>query len=110
MCAVSAAHVPVGPRRQPPYNQVNSTRAYDSHPTPSRDAVVTGQLGFRFLRIDAIYTVQNDAGSWEREAAQMQAIYTKATLTLSALSAEDAGGPPYNPVQSPLRPPKTQAE
>lgn len=60
--------------------------------------LVTRQLGFRFLSIDAIYTVQNDAGSWGREAAQMQAIYTNATPTLSALSAEDAGGPPYNPV------------
>ncbi|KAI1077774.1 hypothetical protein F5B20DRAFT_252721 [Whalleya microplaca] len=84
-------------------------------PPTLRDAVLaTRELGFRFLWIDAICIVQDDAGDWEREAAQMQAIYSNATMTMSALESEDSMGGLFrprrnyltNPVQISLRVPK----
>lgn len=50
-----------------------------------QDAVsVTRELGYRYLWIDSLCIVQDDAEDWAREASRMADIYRHATLTLSA--------------------------
>ncbi|KAH6644890.1 hypothetical protein C7974DRAFT_468405 [Boeremia exigua] len=62
-------------------------------PATLRDAViVTRELGVRYLWIDAICIVQDDAEDWNREAAQMQSVYLNAAVTLSAMASDDASG------------------
>ncbi|KAI1197632.1 hypothetical protein F5X97DRAFT_301578 [Nemania serpens] len=77
-----------------------------SFPSTLRDAVLaTRELGFRFLWIDAVCIIQDDLRDWETEAAQMQAIYANATITLSAHDSNDSQGGLYRPRQNCLTSP-----
>lgn len=77
-----------------------------SFPSTLRDAVLAARgLGFRFLWIDAVCIIQDDARDWETEAAQMRAVYANATMTLSAHDSNDSQGGLYRPRQNCLTSP-----
>lgn len=60
-----------------------------SFPATFQDAIdVTRKLGVKFLWIDTICIIQDDAADWEREAVNMSQIYRRSMLTIAA-SAED---------------------
>ncbi|KAK0621641.1 heterokaryon incompatibility protein-domain-containing protein [Bombardia bombarda] len=55
-----------------------------------QDAVwITRRLGIRFLWIDSLCIVQDDADDWEREAVDMGRIYAAAYLTVAASHGAD---------------------
>ncbi|KAK8128959.1 heterokaryon incompatibility protein-domain-containing protein [Apiospora sp. TS-2023a] len=49
----------------------------------------TRSLGIRYLWIDSLCIVQDDAQDWARESAMMASIYRNAYLTLAATAAND---------------------
>jgi len=53
--------------------------------------LLTRALGFRYVWIDSLCIVQDDASDWEREAARMADVYRLATLTISADGASNSG-------------------
>ncbi|KAL2198563.1 hypothetical protein P885DRAFT_59121 [Corynascus similis CBS 632.67] len=58
-------------------------------PKTFRDAVVmTLCLGVRYLWIDSLCIVQDDAEDWAREAGQMAKVYRNAYLTLNAATSD----------------------
>lgn len=63
---------------------------FESLPLSYRDIVVKAwHLGFRYLWIDSLCIVQEDAEDWEAEAAHMADVYSNATLTFAATEAAD---------------------
>ncbi|MCJ1351417.1 MAG: hypothetical protein MMC33_001401 [Icmadophila ericetorum] len=61
-----------------------------SLPSTLRDAVtLTKRLGIRYIWIDALCIVQDDADDWEREAALMHQIYSQALFTLAVENASN---------------------
>ncbi|KAH9227260.1 hypothetical protein K456DRAFT_1796293, partial [Colletotrichum gloeosporioides 23] len=50
---------------------------------------VTRRLGVRYLWIDSLCIVQDDADDWDREAARMAQVYSQAYVTIAATSAPD---------------------
>jgi Heterokaryon incompatibility protein (HET) len=57
-------------------------------PKTFKDAILlTRELGFRYLWIDALCIIQDDVGDWEREAAVMGTVYSNSVFTISALSS-----------------------
>lgn len=57
-------------------------------PNTFQDAItVTRRLGLRYLWIDSLCIVQDDAQDWEREAANMAVIFESAYLTIAATAA-----------------------
>ncbi|CAJ2505602.1 Uu.00g129960.m01.CDS01 [Anthostomella pinea] len=55
-----------------------------------RDAIlITRQLGFKYIWIDALCIVEDDPQDWAAEAVTMAAIYGNASLTIAAASSED---------------------
>ncbi|KAE9581179.1 hypothetical protein CGMCC3_g2731 [Colletotrichum fructicola] len=50
---------------------------------------VTRKLGARYLWIDSLCIVQDDADDWDREAARMAQVYSQAYVTIAATSAPD---------------------
>lgn len=62
----------------------------DSLPRTVRDAVqVTRELGIRYLWVDALCIIQEDAEDWGRESAVMGQIYRKSLCTLAAAVGND---------------------
>jgi hypothetical protein len=60
-------------------------------PRSFRDAIdITHQLGFRYLWIDALCIIQDNAGDWAEEAAKMASYYGHSTLMIAATAAEDS--------------------
>lgn len=58
------------------------------YPPTLRDAiVVTRQLGFRYIWIDALCIQQDSKADWNAESAKMRSVYRGASLTLSASAA-----------------------
>lgn len=58
-------------------------------PLKFRDAVVVARkLGIRFVWIDSLCIVQDDATDWTTEAAKMGSIYASAYFTITATSAQ----------------------
>ena len=56
-----------------------------------QDAVeVARKLGFRYLWIDSLCIVQDDAADWERESARMADVYSNASLVISAANSSSA--------------------
>jgi hypothetical protein len=56
-----------------------------------QDAIgVTYKLGSRYIWIDSLCVLQDDAQDWEREAKNMCTVYRNATLTIAALGAAHA--------------------
>jgi hypothetical protein len=55
-----------------------------------RDAVkITRLLGHRYLWVDALCIIQDDATDWKREAAMMGSVYENAYLTIAATDGRD---------------------
>ncbi|CAP65212.1 uncharacterized protein PODANS_5_4510 [Podospora anserina S mat+] len=52
---------------------------------------VTRQLGFRYLRVDALCIIQDSMLDWEEQAAQMHNIYVGATITIAADVGNSSG-------------------
>ncbi|WQF80964.1 Putative heterokaryon incompatibility [Colletotrichum destructivum] len=62
-------------------------------PQTLRDAVImTRTLGVRYLWIDSLCICQDDLKDWERESAQMAAVYANSYLTLAATKSSDVNG------------------
>lgn len=63
---------------------------WKSLPKTFQDAVtITRRLGMRYIWIDSLCIVQDDADDWETEAANMGAIYEASLLTISASIASN---------------------
>ncbi|KEY64209.1 hypothetical protein S7711_03498 [Stachybotrys chartarum IBT 7711] len=86
---------------RPPCLTVQATLArnmreipWETMPNTFRHAIeVTRDLGFRYVWIDCICIIQDDADDWRVEASKMASIYQNAYLTLCAASARsDDGG------------------
>ncbi|KAF2122550.1 heterokaryon incompatibility protein-domain-containing protein [Lophiotrema nucula] len=61
-----------------------------SLPKTFQDAItVTRKLGFRYLWIDSLCILQDDAEDWEIEGSKMASIYEKAIVTIAADRAKD---------------------
>lgn len=72
----------------------------DSLPVLFREAVAVAQgLGFRYIWIDALCIVQDDADDWAHETAQMSNVYGGADLTISTV----AGADPFTGLFSPRK-------
>lgn len=52
---------------------------------------VTRQLGFRYLRVDALCIIQDSMLDWEEQATQMHNIYVGATITIAANVVSSSG-------------------
>ncbi|KAK4240137.1 a97f8ef6-a9b0-4f8b-8fdf-2c72f37eda9e [Achaetomium macrosporum] len=58
-------------------------------PQTFRDAVtLVGRLGLRYLWIDSLCIIQDDADDWAREAARMADIYRNAHLVVNAANSD----------------------
>ncbi|CZR68904.1 uncharacterized protein PAC_18805 [Phialocephala subalpina] len=68
--------------------------AWGSLPRTFQDAItITRRLRMRYIWIDSLCIIQDDAIDWETEAANMGAIYEKSLLTISAsISANPTHG------------------
>ncbi|KAF4873432.1 Ankyrin-repeat domain containing transcription coregulator asaA [Colletotrichum siamense] len=63
----------------------------ESLPTLLRQAVIVARsLGYKYLWIDALCIIQDDADDWAREAAVMHELYSRADLALTSLVAADS--------------------
>jgi Heterokaryon incompatibility protein (HET) len=63
---------------------------YDKLPKLFQDAVTfTRYLGIRYLWIDALCIIQDDAADWERESERMGQIYYHSHVTVGATSCRD---------------------
>jgi hypothetical protein len=66
--------------------------SYAEVPKTLQDALfLVRYLGLQYVWIDCVCIVQNDSVDWEREAAQMGTIYSKAYLTIAATRASHCG-------------------
>lgn len=61
----------------------------ESLPQTFRDSVtLVEKLGLRYLWIDSLCIIQDDAGDWAREAAQMADVYPNAELVLNGANSD----------------------
>ena len=59
-------------------------------PKTFQDAiVVVKSIGFRYLWIDSLCIIRDDAEDWRREAARMGSVYSNAVITIAATGARD---------------------
>jgi hypothetical protein len=64
-----------------------------SLPNTFRDAItITRTLGIRYLWIDSLCIIQDDANDWEKESAVMGQIYAHSYLTIAAAASIDSSG------------------
>jgi hypothetical protein len=69
------------------------TITFGALPKTFRDSIIfTRKLGVRFLWIDSLYIIQNNADDWLREAGQMASMYQNAKLTLAAAASANSRG------------------
>lgn len=67
--------------------------SYRALPSTFRHAIVFARkLHVRYLWIDSLCIIQNDAEDWLKEAGQMADIYQNAKLTLAAAASENSRG------------------
>lgn len=60
-------------------------------PKTFQDAIkITRRLGIKYLWIDCLCIIQDDADDWEREAAAMSQVYRNSYLTISAAASKDS--------------------
>jgi len=73
--------------------------AFELLPKTFQDAVLfTRSLGKRYLWIDSLCIIQNNADDWDREAATVCSVYQGALLTIAAASSSSGrGGLLYEP-------------
>jgi len=70
-----------------------------SPPSVILDAVVlTRAIGVRYLWVDSLCIIQDDASDWEREALAMATVYNRASLVISATLSQDSS---YGIITSP---------
>lgn len=63
----------------------------ESMPKTVREAfIITSRLGFRYIWVDALCIVQDDAAEWARESANMGNIYHESVVTIVASSSRSA--------------------
>jgi len=61
---------------------------FDALPKTFQDAVIVARsIDVRYLWIDSLCIIQDDAEDWEKESSKMGQIYTDAFLTIAAASA-----------------------
>ena len=64
--------------------------SWNSLPKTFQDAIiVTREVGFKYLWIDALCILQDDVDDWHRESNSMGLIYENAKFTISAAGAAD---------------------
>jgi hypothetical protein len=67
--------------------------AVSALPTTFRDTIAYARrLGLRFLWIDSLCIIQDDATDWQRESSQMANIYRNSYITLAAAKSTDGQG------------------
>ncbi|KAI1169730.1 heterokaryon incompatibility protein-domain-containing protein [Nemania sp. FL0916] len=63
-------------------------------PSVISDAIqITATLGFRYIWVDSLCIIQDDAQDWDEESSRMCAIYEGAYITIAASSSESADVP-----------------
>ncbi|MCJ1322547.1 hypothetical protein MMC15_007896 [Xylographa vitiligo] len=55
-------------------------------------ALITARLGYAYLWVDSLCTIQDSPDDWEREAATMGNVYSNAVCTIAALGAANSRG------------------
>ena len=66
---------------------------WDRLPRTFQEAIsVTRRLGLRYIWIDSLCIIQDDAKDWDKEAAKMGMIYNQAYLVIAATSSIDGDG------------------
>lgn len=61
---------------------------YDQLPRTFQDAIlVTRKLGIRYLWIDSLCIIQDDADDWEKESKRMEGVFSAAYCTIAATCA-----------------------
>lgn len=64
--------------------------AWDEIPNLIQDVIrITRRLGIRYLWVDALCVIQDDAVDWRRESSKMGAVYAGAYVTIAADAATD---------------------
>ncbi|KAK3388011.1 heterokaryon incompatibility protein-domain-containing protein [Podospora didyma] len=72
-------------------------------PKTFQDAVAFARrLGFRYLWIDSLCIVQDDADDWAKQSAKMAGIYENSTITLAATVAADGRDGLFTPPRESL--------
>lgn len=62
-------------------------------PRTFQDAIgLVHRLGFEYLWIDSLCTIQDDEEDWRQESSNMASIYASASLTIAATRSKDAHG------------------
>ncbi|KAL2134077.1 hypothetical protein VTI74DRAFT_1073 [Chaetomium olivicolor] len=83
--------------------EYQSAIPYEELPATFKDAMwVTGYLGYRYLWIDALCIVQDDAADLGREIVRMDKIYQNAVVTIAAQGATGVGDGLFNATMHPL--------
>ncbi|KAL0466199.1 heterokaryon incompatibility protein domain-containing protein [Neurospora intermedia] len=83
-------------------DHIHSGIPLDRLPQTFADAVwVTRELGIRYLWIDSLCIVQDNASDWETESQKMGFIYEGATLILGAAHARDSSEGLFKGLQRP---------
>lgn len=72
-------------------------------PKTLQDAIkVTRDLGYKFIWIDSMCILQDDASDWAMESSKMADMYSKAQLVIAATSALDCNTGFLHPKREPL--------
>ncbi|KAF3808107.1 hypothetical protein GCG54_00012687 [Colletotrichum gloeosporioides] len=72
-------------------SQLQRSIQFERLPQNFKDAVtVTRGLGVRYLWIDSICIIQDDAQDWEVESSKMEEVFSSAYVTISAVSAKSS--------------------
>ncbi|KAH0431014.1 hypothetical protein CcaCcLH18_07428 [Colletotrichum camelliae] len=72
-------------------NELQRSIEFERLPQNFKDAViVTRGLGIRYLWIDSICIIQDDAQDWEVESSKMEEVFSSACVTISAVSAKSS--------------------
>ncbi|KAI0481908.1 heterokaryon incompatibility protein-domain-containing protein [Xylaria cf. heliscus] len=66
---------------------------WDSIPNTYQEAIeITRLLGIKYIWIDTLCIVQDDAEDWKREAGKMKSVYGSSYLNIAAIQAKDSYG------------------
>lgn len=75
------------------YSQHLASISWDTIPKTFQDAIqLTRDLGVRYLWIDSLCIIQNNAEDWDRESANMCNIYGNSHLTIAVTPSRDCQG------------------
>ncbi|KAI2473865.1 HET-domain-containing protein [Annulohypoxylon bovei var. microspora] len=79
-------------------NSLKDKIDFSELPATFQDAVtVTQELGLAYVWIDSLCIVQDDKADWEKEAAQMDAVYNRAFIVISGASSPNPSTPYLRP-------------